>query len=1759
MATYIQPMAEKFNMQRAKKLRWQKAVTAMAAVVVFCTTYALIIPALTWERTLICEKTEHTHTEACYETVEIPAATKLSCGKEEHQHSDACLGEVRTLVCSQTECEAHQHDESCYTEETYLTCTDEDPEHIHDESCYAARTVLTCGKEETEGHTHGESCYVTEIGYICGLEEHAHDESCSTEVPAHTEEILVCGLEEHAHTDDCFDAPPAPEDEGYYCGHIAHVHDESCYFEEGGALKCTLEEHEHTKLCESNPNADRERERDWIASFDDAVLRSNWAKNTIAIAETQIGYKESTKNFIVTEDGKPMGYTRYGAWYGGEYGDWCAMFCSFCLHYAGVDTELMPVEESCHRWVEMLQDEEYDLYRPAEEYTPAPGDLVFFDWDEFDPEDEEAVAARSADHVGFVYEVIGATEEMPAMLRTIEGNSGNAVCVNEYKLTDTRILGYAELPENPDDDVRTLCFEGEDYHIAVSYTAEAAIPEEAELTVREILPGSAEFDSYYDQMIDPQQTNSVKFIRLFDICFVVDGEEFEPSAPVDVNITYDEELPYVEEEDECQTIHFADSGMESLDTEITVSEDGQSTLAFTQESFSVTATVVKTKVEGVFYQRVTSLDEINGTDKYLIVSVEGNQMLNGDSTNNYGVALTPVKSYPDHYTVTRTDGNAIGDSSCWKFSNRSKSGTNVTANITSQGNTKYKFRLNNDTFLSSGYNSSKAVLEYQESSGTWTIHDSNSTSYYLWNENGAFSRSNTETQNKTDVTYRRNVLILKEVNKTLDIPEIVEDGTGGSGSGGTETYPGDLTVKTPSGAKTGTGAYGSGMTMAYASDPGTSDIEKQFVGKGVRSEIDLKAISATVEGNYGERYPQLFDGNTGTKYCAACTNVDTVEVVFETGDGSKQTVTDYTVTTANDHEKYSGRLPKGWKLYGSNDQSSWSLIDTVSDPGMEEINYKEYTYDIDAAGSYQKYKIVFDVQGVNTLQLSEIKFYTDSAAANDGKILADKSVLYGDNDYYSFGSYAPDEFSVTLSALAQQYRVTGSETEYTPVDVVLVLDISGSMKQVVGGQTRAETVTIATNTLIEKIMSYHPDNRVGIVTFSNSSKELLPLNRYYVGNQSTTINYNKTTPYEYLKCDATDNSITISTNENLRYAGGKNRFNGGTPLSREVVGGTYTQQGIAQGAGVFDDVTDTTVTLSSGDTVARTPLMILVSDGEPTICTSNYMDPLAGPHYGNGVASNTNNDKGVLGYYTILTANYFKSMISVHYSNLAKIYTIGMGILQTGTGNAATASQTVTGDHYKRAVLNPSEENINTLLNETGAKNYDVTAKQLADLLSDSYSGSSITISSASDNGIITALGRTNTVVPVLKNPYKSGYSYADGAYFKEDYDPAALIAVFDSIIKNSMLLHEYSTGIQKKTDLTIVDTVGDGMQLTSAPVLRYGNKTYQPTPSTASGSGTTTYTYSGTVTPATYAGSESLSQITVTVSGTPGAGQKITWNIPADLVPEFTAAQTADWYYPQYPARLLFKVGLTDDAKAELEGLKENETRTYYTNSMEAAANAEYTPSDNNPYYQTDRSTALNKAENTTETAATYFESTHESGTVTVALGNNGKLIFCSNAPELVSITIKKVDMNGNIIASSAEFEVYGDAALTDKIGTYTTANGEVAIEDLTIGTTYYLVETKAPDGYNILPGPRAFLVNADGEIGEPSESGGYKAFQGDAYLYTDGSTFVLYVRNSNGYELPETGGIGTNTIYTLGASLTAGALMYGCILRRKRERRAY
>lgn len=431
--------AERYRRKQNRRRVWLRIVSALACVVVFCTTYALILPAITLEENVSCGMEEHRHDDGCYETrlicvydestaeeppVEEPVAEEPPVEEtvveetvvEEtvmivHDHTDECYEEQKNLSCELEESDGHVHDESCFEQEQTLICEEE---HDHTDECYETAESCVCGMEEGDGaHTHGVECYESESVLVCDIPEVTYETKTVTyDVPEPVETVP----ETPAPTET-----PAP-----------HVHTDECY---ETVLVCGKTEHKHSLACYSDPYADVESESVWERSMSGVELTGVWADDLIAIAESQLGYHESTSNYEVREDGQSTkGITRYGQWYGDAYGDWCAMFVSFCLYYADIPKTAMPYEAACQRWIDELSKQEWDFYRPADEYEPVKGDLIFFDWDD----------DGRADHVGLIQTV------EDDKLTTIEGNSSNSVRVNEYLPDDDRIQGYGVLPENPE-------------------------------------------------------------------------------------------------------------------------------------------------------------------------------------------------------------------------------------------------------------------------------------------------------------------------------------------------------------------------------------------------------------------------------------------------------------------------------------------------------------------------------------------------------------------------------------------------------------------------------------------------------------------------------------------------------------------------------------------------------------------------------------------------------------------------------------------------------------------------------------------------------------------------------------------------------------------------------------------------------------------------------------------------------------------------------------------------------------------------------------------------------------------------------------------------------------------------------------------------------------------------------------------------------------------------------------------------------------
>ncbi|MDO4803268.1 MAG: SpaA isopeptide-forming pilin-related protein [Lachnospiraceae bacterium] len=215
------------------------------------------------------------------------------------------------------------------------------------------------------------------------------------------------------------------------CGYEEHVHEGECFDAEGNLI-CPLAEHEHTLACYADLAADIEAPAAWTADI--PAVTGDRAYDVCNVANSQIGYRESDKNYLVSDGNQTQGYSRYGDWYSEmvdgsgarlengissyAYEDWDAMFASFVLYHAGIDD--LGFDKDAGNWAGALAAA--GKYADAADYSPEPGDLVFF-----------TPKAGDYIHVGIVTDVnkgflgLGIFGDDLKSLSVILGNSNNAV------------------------------------------------------------------------------------------------------------------------------------------------------------------------------------------------------------------------------------------------------------------------------------------------------------------------------------------------------------------------------------------------------------------------------------------------------------------------------------------------------------------------------------------------------------------------------------------------------------------------------------------------------------------------------------------------------------------------------------------------------------------------------------------------------------------------------------------------------------------------------------------------------------------------------------------------------------------------------------------------------------------------------------------------------------------------------------------------------------------------------------------------------------------------------------------------------------------------------------------------------------------------------------------------------------------------------------------------------------------------------------
>ena len=162
-----------------------------------------------------------------------------------------------------------------------------------------------------------------------------------------------------------------------------------------------------------------------------ALLEEGTSGMWAAVLYGVYGADDQIVQVALTQVGN-VGGEPYWSWYGfGSRVEWCACFVSWCADQCGyIDTGVIPKFAGCVNGVQWFRNRGQWADNAIE---PAPGMIIFFDWDNkgsSGPQDGQS------DHVGIVQKVEN------GVVYTIEGNSGDSCRVNQYSVGHYEILGY---------------------------------------------------------------------------------------------------------------------------------------------------------------------------------------------------------------------------------------------------------------------------------------------------------------------------------------------------------------------------------------------------------------------------------------------------------------------------------------------------------------------------------------------------------------------------------------------------------------------------------------------------------------------------------------------------------------------------------------------------------------------------------------------------------------------------------------------------------------------------------------------------------------------------------------------------------------------------------------------------------------------------------------------------------------------------------------------------------------------------------------------------------------------------------------------------------------------------------------------------------------------------------------------------------------------------------------------------------------------
>ncbi len=482
---------------------------------------------------------------------------------------------------------------------------------------------------------------------------------------------------------------------------------------------------------------------------------------------------------------------------------------------------------------------------------------------------------------------------------------------------------------------------------------------------------------------------------------------------------------------------------------------------------------------------------------------------------------------------------------------------------------------------------------------------------------------------------------------------------------------------------------------------------------------------------------------------------------------------------------------------------------------------------------------VVDRATVNTWQ----EIFTDDSTANAGGVWTDKSVFAdvqsylnstseNDEEIYTPTAVGDNSFLVALSAIASNKSVKGYSTK--PTDTVFVLDMSSSMEG--SNYNYIDDLAIATNNAVKDLLALNKNNRVAVVLYSGAAGQnngstlptrvLMPLDRYTTTDSGGNF-------IEYKTVDREEAVGVVSGVTNSKGQG-RNQFSLPDEQTRWS-SGTFTQDGIYVGANILLAASQY---VEAGNVQAgkeRQPIMVLMSDGAPSVFSTDFAGTMDGTSLNDRLESEYQNSTTSTGaateFMVQLTAAWAKYQIEQKYQeNDLLFYTLGLetnGEFSTGSLNPANP---VPGDASDNGTGNGGN----------------LTAQQFRNILQSYWDGyfadrnyslrnntTQFTITTGTDIREKLMKAVNSTEAENLRENGLNKYRYYVDKYYEAE-TITEFADAFNDIINEIILQSKYyptfvegGVSVNYGGYLTMVDTIGRGMEVKNIKNISVGGRPY--------------------------------------------------------------------------------------------------------------------------------------------------------------------------------------------------------------------------------------------------------------------------------------------------------------------------------------------